>query len=381
MISGKTIFSQRNLNLVNFIFWFVLLSISLLELASYQVIGGEEIMWENRLTYLIPNYFTFWLLTYAVYYLYFRTNRGRIRKIALMHFVGAIVFAGVHVLSSFALLVLSRQMIGYQDYAEKPFWEVYSGFFKWLIPDMIGGFAFYCLLLIILIGWDFYNRYKNQYIQNLELESKLTQSQLQTLKMQLQPHFLFNALNTISMMIRRKKDDQAVEMLSGLSEILRETLTREKDQFVKLSDEIDLAKKYLEIEQGRFKEKVKVDYDIQKGCEKLPVPNLLLQPIVENAIKHGISHSLKNNEIRISAHRENGTLLLEVFNTGKLLDEDFDARTQKGIGLSNTISRIDRLYREEGSLKIANESNEGVKVTVKIPLRTETNGKNSNNHR
>ncbi len=271
-------------------------------------------------------------------------------------------------------------MIEYMDYATKSFWEVYSGFFKWMIPDIIGGFVFYWLLLIILIGWDFYNRYKNQYIQNLELESKLTQSQLQTLKMQLQPHFLFNALNTISMMIRRKKGDQAIEMLSGLSEILRETLSREKDQFVKLSDELELAKKYLGIEQGRFKEKVKVIYEIADGCEKLPVPNLILQPIVENAIKHGVSHSLKNSEIKISAIRLNGSLELEVFNTGKLLGKNFNIKEQTGIGLSNTRSRLDRLYKGKSFFEIKNEGNEGVKVTVRIPLRTETNGKNPNHH-
>ncbi len=161
-------------------FWFVLLSISLLELFSYQVIGGENIRWDNRLTYLIPNYLTFWLLTYGVYYVYFRANKFRIRQLILFHFVGMVVFAAVHVLASFALLVLSRQVIAYEDYATKSFCEIYSSFFKWLIPDMIGGFALYCLLIIILTGWDFYNRYKNQYIQNLELESKLTQSQLQT---------------------------------------------------------------------------------------------------------------------------------------------------------------------------------------------------------
>jgi len=381
LITPKNIFTQRNLNLVNFLFWFFLLGISFLELLSYQVIGGEEIMWDNRLTYLIPNYFTYWLLTYGVYYLYFKTNALKVRQVVFFHLGGVAVFSFLHVMMSFAILVISRQLISYQDYAERTFWDVYSGFFKWLIPDMIGGFAFYCLLLIILIGWDFYKRYKNQYIQNLELESKLTQSQLQTLKMQLQPHFLFNALNTISMMIRRKKDEQAVEMLSGLSEILRETLTREKDQFVKLSDELDLAKKYLDIEQGRFKEKVKVSYDIENSCNKLPVPNLLLQPIVENAIKHGVSHSLKNNEIRITAKKCNQTLQIDVFNTGKLLPEGFEVKEQKGIGLSNTISRLDRLYRDEALLKIINQGNEGVNVTVNIPLRTATNGTNQNNHR
>lgn len=361
-------------------FWFILLSISLLELLSYQVIGGEEIRWDNRLTYLAPNYLTYWLLTYGVYYIYFRTNKLKVRRIVLVHLGGMTVFGLVHAFGSFALLTLSRRIIEYEDYATKSYWEVYSGFFKWMVPDIIGGFVFYWLLLIILIGWDFYNRYKNQYIQNLELESKLTQSQLQTLKMQLQPHFLFNALNTISMMIRRKKDDQAIEMLSGLSELLRETLSREKDQFVKLSDELNLAKKYLGIEQGRFKEKVKVTYDIGEECEKLPVPNLILQPIVENAIKHGVSHSLKNNEIRISATKVNGSLELVVFNTGKLLDEGFDIKKQKGIGLSNTRSRLDRLYKHESFFEILNAGNEGVKVTVRIPLRTETNGKNPHHH-
>lgn len=342
---------------------------------------GEDINWVNRFTYLIPNYVIFWLLTYAVYYLYFKVNHLSIKRAAIFHFFGMFLFAAIHIVVLFALLIASRKMLNYQDYGERPFLEIYSGFTRYMVPDMIGGLAFYCLILIILIGWDFYNRYRNQYIQNVELESKLTQSQLQTLKMQLQPHFLFNAMNTISMMIRRNKDDQAVEMISGLSEILRETLSREKDQFVKLSDEIDLAKKYLDIEQGRFKEKIKVSYDVAEDCKKLPVPNLLLQPIVENAIKHGISDSLKNSEIRISAFRDNGNLGVEVFNTGKLLLDEFDCKSQKGIGLANTISRLERLYKDEAKLTMCNEGNEGVKVTVKLPLKTATNGKNQNGHR
>jgi LytS/YehU family sensor histidine kinase len=158
------------------------------------------------------------------------------------------------------------------EFVDKTFWQNFKSTLSWDYPLVTNSFLVYWLMIIIMFGLNFYKKFKNQYIQNLELESQLTQSELQTLKMQLQPHFLFNALNTISMMVRRKKGDQAVVMISGLSDLLRTTLTRQSDQFVTLKEELELIRKYLEIEQNRFKDNIKVVYEIDAKLNKYQCP-------------------------------------------------------------------------------------------------------------
>ena len=240
---------------------------------------------------------------------------------------------------------------------------------QWDYPIVTSSFMVYWLMILIMFGLDFYKKYKTQYTHNLELESQLTQSQLQTLKMQLQPHFLFNALNTISMMIRRKKDDQAVEMISGLSDLLRTTLTKQKDQFVSLQEELELIQKYLEIEQKRFKDNIKVVYEIDEYSKNINVPNLILQPLIENAIKHGLSKTMGEGMIKISSKVENQQLNLAVFNTSPYLNiEEEQNMNDNGIGLSNTRKRLSQLYKDNFEFNIAYQEPIGVMLEMVLPI-------------
>jgi LytS/YehU family sensor histidine kinase len=245
--------------------------------------------------------------------------------------------------------------------------SAFTNMVKMVYPLIVNGFLMYWLVLIILLVLDFYKRYRDQYTFSVELESKLTKSQLQTLKMQLQPHFLFNAMNTISMMIRRKKDKEAIEMISGLSDMLRSSLAKEGKQMVPLSEEIELLKKYLKVEQVRFQDTLKIIFNMEESAMKELVPSLLLQPIVENAFKHGVSKSIGNCRIEIGSYIEQEKLNIKVYNTGPSLPENMDIDSCKGIGLKNTKSRLEQLYGAEYQLSITNQP-EGTLVEIVIPL-------------
>jgi LytS/YehU family sensor histidine kinase len=195
--------------------------------------------------------------------------------------------------------------------------------------------------------------------------------------MQLQPHFLFNALNTISMMIRRKKDEDAIEIVSGLSDLLRSTLTREGEQFVTLDDELDLLSKYLNIEKVRFKDKLQIHFEIDPECRDILVPNLILQPIVENAFKHGVSKRIEGSELRVEAKMVLNHLHISILNRGPLLPEGWHLNGNKGIGLSNTVSRLQQLYGSESDFNISNFNNIGVRVELYSPVKHAERAENS----
>lgn len=255
-----------------------------------------------------------------------------------------------------------------QEPREMPFGEAFVMNMTNFLGFSVNGFIIYWLVMIGLFALSFYSRYKNQHIVSLKLESKLNQSQLQTLKMQLQPHFLFNALNTIAMMVRNEKGQKAVQMISGLSDLLRESLAREGEQFVSFEEEVALLKQYLEIEQIRFQDRLKVHLEIDPASKSVPFPSLLLQPILENAFKHGIAQSLEDAIIRVKSECLENELHVWVDNSGPTLPEDWDLSKQKGIGLSNTQSRLRQLYGDNFSFTLFNLSLTGVSAHIVIPV-------------
>ena len=169
-------------------------------------------------------------------------------------------------------------------------------------------------------------------------------------------------------MIRQKKNQEAINMIVGISDMLRHSLTNEPKQFVPLKYEIDMLKKYLEIERARFQEKLEIKWQVQDEVEELAIPPLLLQPIVENAFKHGISKASDKSMLLISIHKENGSLFIEVFNTGSNLPINWELNTNKGIGLSNTIGRLLKLYQNDFKFLIEQRPN-GVAVKIRVPAK------------
>ncbi len=235
------------------------------------------------------------------------------------------------------------------------------------LRSMVMSFSVYWVMILILFTLDYYRKFKEKSSQAIKLESSLTQAQLQTLRMQIQPHFLFNAHNTIAMLIRTKRFDYAVSMISKLSELIRTSITIDDNQSTTLEKELELIEMYLEIEKERFEKSFEYTICLQNETKNLRVPNLILLPVVENSFKHGLSKIIGKRFLRIESQLKNDHLLITVFNTGPHLSEDFKIGSCSGIGISNTLERLNQIYGDKSSFNVFNAEG-GVTAEIIIPL-------------
>ncbi|HSB11939.1 MAG TPA: histidine kinase [Blastocatellia bacterium] len=232
------------------------------------------------------------------------------------------------------------------------------------------GVMIYWLILLISYALDYQKRYREGEVRATRLEAQLAQAQLQALKMQLHPHFLFNTLHSISALIH--KDPVAADkMIARLGDFLRLTLENSGMQEVSLGQELEFLKCYLEIERIRFQDRLTVQMDIEPSTLGARLPNLILQPIVENAIRHGISPRTRPGRIEIGAKRLNGTLQVAVTDNGPGLPSDSNTGSivKEGVGLSNTEARLKQLYGTEHRFDLSNTSKGGLTVVLEIPFR------------
>jgi LytS/YehU family sensor histidine kinase len=222
----------------------------------------------------------------------------------------------------------------------------------------------YWVILGVGQGFLYYRKYRDRELHASRLEAQLSQAQLQVLKMQLHPHFLFNTLNAISALVHEDAD-LAERMIARLGELLRSTLEAADRQEVPLRQEVEFIRPYLEIERARMGDRLKVELDIDPAALDAHVPNLLLQPLVENAIRHGIAPRAEPGRIEVRARREEGRLRLEVCDDGPGLA----AGPREGVGLTNTRARLRQLYGEEHCFEMSNGAGRGLTVRVTIPFR------------
>jgi two-component system, LytTR family, sensor kinase len=215
---------------------------------------------------------------------------------------------------------------------------------------------------------NFYRQVREGELKASQLEAQLAQSQLQALRMQLQPHFLFNTLHTIAM-LNLRDSKAANRMISRLSDLLRLTLDNAGAQEVALKDELDFLKRYLEIQEIRFQDRLRVSLDIDPESLDARVPNLILQPIVENAIHHGIAEQEADGRIEIQASRRNGWLQLEVRDNGSGMPTEPQEPFKQGIGLSNTKARLEQHFGAAHRFELVNSESGGLAVLIAIPFR------------
>ncbi len=198
------------------------------------------------------------------------------------------------------------------------------------------------------------------------LQESLTRAQLQALRAQLDPHFLFNALNSISVMALQGEREAVVRLLSGLGDVLRMSLDRGSAQEVTLGAELELLERYLDLERVRFGDRLSIVQHIDAGARLALVPSLLLQPLVENAIRHGIAVRRGPGQVHIEVTRAGAMLRLEVRDSGAGFPEPM---TREGIGLANTRARLRQLYGETQRMELGTAPEGGARVTVEIPYR------------
>jgi hypothetical protein len=221
----------------------------------------------------------------------------------------------------------------------------------------------------IFYAIDYYRKYREREFQASRLEAQLAQAQLDSLRMQLHPHFLFNTLNSIVGLVRDNKNGAAVNMLVGLSDLLRHTLEYSSRHEVELREEINFIKLYLSIQEIRFSDRLRIELDIDPRTTKALVPNLILQPLTENALRHGIARSANSGLVGISSAVTNGHLRLTVYDEGAGLPDDWQLKGSAGIGLANTIARLQQLYDDDQQFDIRNRDGGGVEVVIVMPFR------------
>jgi two-component system LytT family sensor kinase len=298
------------------------------------------------------------VLRVADFYLF--KVKGWARQVAF-HLVAAVGFSFLHT----SLMALSRWIIaplvglGRYDYGIMGFRYPME-----LSNDLIG-------YTVIVLVYYFFKRLRIAQAQQLaaaELQAKLAQAQLENLRLQLQPHFLFNTLNTISSVMY--EDVPAADaMITQLSELLRLTLRTANSHEIPLVQELEITRLYLQIMQKRFESNLRVTYSVDAALENSLVPQLILQPLVENSLRHGLKDGGAGIDISIGAERLNGSLILKVADTGAGLGtQGAEAAMNRGVGLANIRSRLEQLYGADQEFAIANRPAGGAEVTLRVPF-------------
>ncbi len=247
--------------------------------------------------------------------------------------------------------------------------QTFSGMF---VMHFVGGFVWYLWVYWAIVGvchsYEYYRKYREREEKAVELEYQLTQAELRVLKMQLHPHFLFNTLNAVSALMH-KDVELADSMVARLGELLRSTLDNLGAHEVTLRQELDFVRPYLEIEQARLGERLTVDWDIDPETMDLHVPNLILQPLVENAIRHGIAPHSQAGRIEIISRRVKGKLRLQVRDNGPGLSAKQKIAFKPGVGIATTRARLQQLYGPDQHFEMVNSPQGGFCVSLILPAR------------
>jgi LytS/YehU family sensor histidine kinase len=239
---------------------------------------------------------------------------------------------------------------------------VYLNLEKWLLV--------YWTILLMSHAFSYYNSYRKGELKSSELRTQLVQSQLEALKMQVHPHFLFNTLHSISALLS-KDSEAARKMITRLGDFLRLTLENSGSMEVTLQQELEFLNGYLEIERIRFQDRLTTDIHVDPEVLDVRVPNLILQPLVENAMRHAIGNSTAGR-VEVTAVPRNGVVRIEVKDNGPGIDADklLEPRRGKGLGLANTQMRLAGLYGTAARFEMRNNPTGGLIVAVEIPRQT-----------
>lgn len=308
---------------------------------------GMSVLYLAKFAYILAAIF-------LVRYLFLKGYLQGLRRFWL-HFVAGI---GLTFHSVIAQILLYNWLFG----LEQPFTMQFIYRNALLGADF--NFFLYFSMVAIVYVYYFLKGQNAAEIKESNLKTQLLDAKMNSLQYQLQPHFLFNALNDISSLIDLSKE-KSQNAIADLSEMLRETLSLKDIKFISLEKELTILKKYLDIEKMRFDDKLNYRIHIDDQTNNQKVPPLILQPIVENSIKHGFSYQCDHLKIDITAKKVNNQLELKVSNTGALLENDM---ANYGTGINNVINRLETIYEGNFEFQLKNLANgEGVMTRIRIP--------------
>jgi signal transduction histidine kinase len=293
-------------------------------------------------------------------------DRVRWPRPLALHLAAALSYSIVH--TSIMMAVRALLLIGQPLPPDFPGWRNYT------LLAFLTQLDWLLMTYLFLIGLAYALAYRRESetraLNTAQLETRLVEAQLQALQRQLHPHFLFNTLNTVSGLIR-SDPDAADAMIDRLGDLLRMTLHKSGIQEVSLKEELDVLEKYVEIERTRFGSRLTIEMRVQPETLDAQVPSLVLQPLVENAIRHGIAPNARPGWIAVSAERSDCDLVLQVVDNGDGLPPDRLMALNRGVGLDNTRARLTHLYRDRFDFSFSN-LDRGFCVTIRIPFEVHT---------
>ncbi len=347
------------------LFWLVMATLSSLHWEVFYF-GQNPYSWWELFRVKVALWYIWGFLTPLILWLgwKFRIERGvALRRIAVLIPISVaftagymFLYAGMVWLNSKAVAVLSG--------------ETFSAFFDWIVGVHS---SWYLLAFWASIGIEnaaiYYRNYRERELLASQLETRLAVAQLDSLRNQLQPHFLFNTLHSILVLVRQKDHETATRMLTALSDLLRHALEHVQRHEVPLREELGFLQRYIDIEKVRFSDRLTVRWNVADDTLNASVPSFVLQPLAENAIRHGLEKRPGPGRIDVTTRRENGVLHLHIEDNGVGLQDDSPRAMWQGHGLGDMRARLDVMYPGSYSLDIASQNGSGTHVRLTLPYR------------
>jgi len=329
------------------------------QMHAFREMRGRPVPWEEVLSISMLEAYLWALITLLNFWLAWRVPLGGTR-LQLFIPVHAAAAVGVSLLRAVTLVGLSQRL----DWLpERPFANQFLALHQYIL--------YYCLLLGVGLALDYYHRYRERERAAERLQAGLNEARLQALKMQLHPHFLFNTLHAISSLIPAEAKP-ARRMVARLGDLLRTSLDHEATQEVTLREELDFLQPYIEIEQIRLGDRLELRMEIDPAALEARVPHLVLQPLVENAVRHAIAPRVEGGRIELAAVAQDHSLVLTVRDDGPGLAAHGESPAREGVGLANVRARLEQLYGNEHRFELEDHPEGGLAVTLSIPQKPES---------
>lgn len=329
-------------------------------------VEGERRPFFPTLGFVLPFWYLWALYAPLVVWLSKRypIERGRVTARSAMHCGIAVVMSLAHTGIRFGLQPALRELPPSDPHSR---WDILSSLATLELPvhifiygGILGGTLFFL----------YYRRLRERELAATRLSAQLADARMQALRTQLNPHFLFNALNSVAMLVRDAKQEAAVDNLEALSDLLRYVLDDSSQQRVSLRRELEFIERYLAMERIRFRDRLEVRTEVEPEVLDALVPNLVLQPIVENAIRYAVENRASLTTVTIGAGTDGQVLRLLISDNGPGFRGTGGARSRRGLGISNTRRRLAQLYGDRASLAMEDASPSGAIVTIRLPLST-----------
>lgn len=332
--------------------------------ASVGAFRDESISFWEMAKYWLPDYYLWAALSPLILWLGRRypLDRDTWKRYLPLHVVAAAAILQVELFSSCLIVSIIAMVPERYDGLWDYYTTVARGYFLW-------GIIIYLFILAAGHAYQYYRRFREREVEAVELRRQIVEAQLRALKMQLHPHFLFNTLHSIGALVRKGEGDAALGMLAGLGDLLRYSLENEERQEVPLEEEIEFLRRYLEVERARFSDRLSIAFDVDRRALQAAVPNMILQPLVENAIRHGVGPHAGPRKVDIEARRRNGVLRLEVRDDGRRRERGWRPDEAAGVGLRNVRERLEHLYGRDGRLEVAPGEDGGVVSVIELPWK------------